>query len=63
MPQINGERIVEGARHLSPFLGQSMRAECLLKKSIFVRELLPQDLKIEIDQLSSEEAMRTREAA
>jgi uncharacterized protein (DUF2252 family) len=59
MPQINGERIVEGARHLSPFLGQRMRAEYLLKKSIFVRELLPQDLKIEIDQLSREEAMRT----
>jgi uncharacterized protein (DUF2252 family) len=59
MPQDNGERIVEGARRLSPYLGQRMRAERLLDKSVFVRELLPQDLKIEIAQLTREEAMRT----
>jgi uncharacterized protein (DUF2252 family) len=49
---------VEGARHLSPSLGKRMLAARLLDRSVFLRELLPQDLKIEIDQLSRSEAMR-----
>ena len=40
MPQDNAERVVDGARHLAPFLGQRMRAERFLNKSIVVRELL-----------------------
>jgi uncharacterized protein (DUF2252 family) len=51
------ERVVEGARHLSPFLGKRMRAASLMSKPVFVRELLPQDLKIEIEQLTRDEAM------
>ncbi len=35
-----------------------MRAVKLLDKSVFVRELLPQDLKIEVEQLTREEAMK-----
>jgi uncharacterized protein (DUF2252 family) len=58
MPQDNAERVVDGARHLAPFLGQRMRAERFLNKSIVVRELLPQDLKIELEQLTRDEAMR-----
>lgn len=58
MPQDNAERVVEGARHLAPFLGQRMRAERFLNKSVFVRELLPQDLKIKLEQLTPDEAMR-----
>jgi len=57
MPIDNAERVVEGARHLSPFLGGRMLAEQLLQKPVFIRELLPQDLKLEIDQLSRQEAL------
>ena len=35
-----------------------MLAAELLGKSVFLRELLPQDLKIEIEQLTREEAMK-----
>lgn len=57
-PRDNAERVVEGARHLSPYLGERMRAETLLDRSVFVRELLPQDLKLEIDSLTQTEAMK-----
>jgi uncharacterized protein (DUF2252 family) len=58
MPSDDAERVVEGARHLSPFLGERMRADHLLDRSVFVRELLPQDLKIELSAMSHEEAMK-----
>jgi uncharacterized protein (DUF2252 family) len=58
MPSDNGERVLEGARHLSPNVGERMRSATLLDKSIFVRELLPQDLKLEIEHLNREEAMK-----
>ena len=57
-PRDNAERVVEGARHLAPYLGERMVAARLLDRSVFVRELLPQDLKLEIDQLTREEAMK-----
>jgi uncharacterized protein (DUF2252 family) len=50
--------VVEGARHLSPFLGERMLATQFAGRPIFVRELLPQDLKLEINQLKRVEAMR-----
>lgn len=56
MPQINGERVVEGARHLSPYLGDRMAAADVLGRSVFIRELLPQDMKVEIRKLPQEEA-------
>jgi uncharacterized protein (DUF2252 family) len=56
MPSDQGERVVEGARHLSPYLGKRMRALKLLGKPAFVRELMPQDLKIEIEQLTADQA-------
>jgi uncharacterized protein (DUF2252 family) len=59
MPQDNADRIVVGARHLAPFLGDRMQAERFLNKSVVVRELLPQDLKIELASLTSDEALRT----
>ncbi len=57
MPRDNAERVVAGARALSPNLGQRMMAARLLDKAVVLRELMPQDLKIEIDQLTREEAM------
>ena len=57
MPEDQAQRVVEGARHLSPHLGERMRAIQLFGRSIFIRELLPQDLKIELDTLTREQAM------
>lgn len=57
MPRDNGKRVVEGARQLSPGLGNRMLAVRLLEHSFFIRELLPQDLKLELDQLDSRQAM------
>ena len=57
MPKDNGQRVVAGARHLSPALGERMMAAKLLDRSVFLRELMPQDLKLEIDQLTHEEAV------
>jgi uncharacterized protein (DUF2252 family) len=56
MPKDNAARVVEGARHLSPHLGSRMEAGHLTKRSVFIRELLPQDLKIEIDRLTTGQA-------
>jgi uncharacterized protein (DUF2252 family) len=58
MPKDQAERVVEGAIHLSPLLGKRMAAATLEEKSVFIRELLPQDLKIELEQLSVPDAMR-----
>jgi uncharacterized protein (DUF2252 family) len=57
MPRDNAERVVEGARKLSPFLGQRMLAWKVCDSSVILRELLPQDLKLEMDQLSRMEAI------
>jgi uncharacterized protein (DUF2252 family) len=59
MPESNAARVVEGARALSPFLGERMRAAELLGRSVFLRELMPQDLKFELESLSQREALRT----
>lgn len=61
MPSEQAQRVVEGARHLSPHIGKRMLATKMLGKSVFVRELLPQDLKLKITQLSRDEAMRIAE--
>ena len=59
MPKCNAERVVEGARHLAPHLGEQMLATRLLGRSVFLRELLPQDLKLGIERLTRDEAMKT----
>jgi uncharacterized protein (DUF2252 family) len=43
MPLDNALRVVQGALHISPFLGERMRAATLLGRPVFIRELLPQD--------------------
>jgi uncharacterized protein (DUF2252 family) len=57
MPAHNGERVVAGARALSPNLGDRMLAAELLSRPIVLRELMPQDLKLEMDQFSRQEAV------
>jgi uncharacterized protein (DUF2252 family) len=57
MPEDNAVRVVTGAQALSPNLGQRMLAARLLDKAVIIRELMPQDLKIEVDRLTQQEAM------
>ncbi|MEO8998610.1 MAG: DUF2252 family protein [Rhodanobacter sp.] len=57
MPKDNALRIIQGAVHLAPNLGERMLAGRIQGKSVFLRELLPQDLKIDIDHLNHDQAM------
>jgi uncharacterized protein (DUF2252 family) len=57
MPRDNAARVVAGARALSPNLGDRMIAARLLDKGVVLRELMPQDLKLEVDRLSVDDAM------
>ncbi|WP_267387402.1 DUF2252 family protein [Sphingomonas sp. GC_Shp_3] len=57
MPDDNGERVVTAARALSPHLGTRMTAAKMLGRSLFIRELSPQDLKLEVDQFSEGQAV------
>lgn len=58
MPADHAARVVAGAHALAPHLGERMLATRLLGRPMVLRELLPQDLKLEIDQFSSSEATR-----
>ena len=58
MPRDNAVRVTQGARHLSPALGERMLAARFLDRSVFLRELLPQDLKVEIEEIGQKEAMK-----
>ncbi len=54
-------RVVAGARALSPFLGERMIAATLLRRPVVLRELMPQDLKLEMDRLTRDEAVAAAE--
>jgi uncharacterized protein (DUF2252 family) len=56
IPKNHAERVVAGARALSPFLGERMLATKFAGKPVVMRELRPQDLKLELDQISRDEA-------
>ncbi len=56
MPRDNASRIVEGARQLSPHLGERMLGARLLDRGVFVREMFPQDLKMDLGRLDRGEA-------
>jgi uncharacterized protein (DUF2252 family) len=58
MPKDQAMRVVTGAQHLSPHLGKRMVAGVVADRPVFVRELLPQDLKIEIERLTVPDAMK-----
>ena len=57
MPRDAARRVVAGARALSPNLGDRMIAARLLSRPVVLRELAPQDLKIEVAQFSRKEAV------
>jgi uncharacterized protein (DUF2252 family) len=58
MPRDNAARVAQGARHLSPALGERMLAARFLDCSVFLRELLPQDLRVQIEEIGQKEAMK-----
>lgn len=58
MPADQAERVRHAACALSPLLGSRMLPVAMLDGSFFIRELAPQDLKIEVDQFSRDEAVR-----
>lgn len=58
MPADNAERVHAAAKALSPHLGQRMIPVRMMDRSLFIRELAPQDLKLEIDQFNEKQAAR-----
>ena len=58
LPADSAERVVMGARALAPALGNRMIATEFMGKPVVIRELLPQDLKVEIDQLTRSQACK-----
>jgi len=58
MPEDPAERVVAGARALAPNLGDRMLPTSILDKPVVLRELLPQDLKLDVDQFGRAEAVQ-----
>ena len=56
-PRNYAERLVSGARALSPYLGDRMVAAKVAGRSVVIRELRPQDLKFEFEQITQKEAV------
>ena len=56
IPRDHARRVVAGAKALSPNLGDRMAAASLRERSVMIRELMPQDLKLEMEQFSRSEA-------
>jgi uncharacterized protein (DUF2252 family) len=57
-PGGDAHRVVAGAKALSPNLGERMMAVELCGRPVVLRELRPQDLKIEVNQFTRPEAVR-----
>lgn len=58
VPPDDAVRIISGARQLSPALGERMISARVLGRPVVIRELLPQDLKLEIAEVTEIEAMK-----
>ena len=58
IPRDNARRVVEGARHVTPTLGDRMVAARLDGCAVFMRELMPEDLKFEAERLSELDAIK-----
>jgi uncharacterized protein (DUF2252 family) len=58
MPADHAERVVAAARALSPHLGSRMTSVRMQDHSLFVRELAPQDLKLEVEQFNHAQAVK-----
>lgn len=58
MPGDNAQRVVAAARAMSPHLGQRIVPVHMIGHAMFIRELTPRDLKLEVDQFSEKQAAR-----
>ncbi|WP_184227548.1 DUF2252 family protein [Paraburkholderia youngii] len=58
MPRDNAKRVAEGARHVTPRLGDRMRAARLNGAAVVIRQLMPQDLKFDADRLTEADAVK-----
>jgi uncharacterized protein (DUF2252 family) len=58
MPEDPAQRVQAAALALSPHLGERMIPVRMLDRSLFIRELAPQDLKLEIEQFSEKQAAK-----
>ncbi len=58
MPKDQAERVATAARALSPHLGARMIPVRMLDRSLFIRELAPQDLKLEVEQFTQSDAVK-----
>ena len=56
LPANHAQRVVAGAQALSPYLGERMLEAKIGATPVVVRELMPQDLKLEIERLTRAEA-------
>jgi uncharacterized protein (DUF2252 family) len=61
MPSDPAARVIAGAQALSPNLGDRMIGARIFGKPVVLRELAPQDLKIEVDQFSRKQAVAAAE--
>ena len=57
VPADHAERVVAAARALSPNLGERMAAGAINDRPVIIRELMPEDLKLEMEQFSRKEAV------
>ncbi|MCZ2497957.1 DUF2252 domain-containing protein [Xylophilus sp. Kf1] len=57
-PRDNALRVLDGAQRMSPNLGGRMASAHVLGRAVVLRELLPQDLKLELARVDQREAMR-----
>ncbi|KJV32492.1 DUF2252 family protein [Luteibacter yeojuensis] len=57
MPDDDAERVRQAAVHLAPNLGKRMMTGRVKDRPVFVRELRPQDLKIDLERLDEKDAM------
>jgi uncharacterized protein (DUF2252 family) len=62
LPEHAGERVVTGSLALSPSLGKRMLFGTVAGHEVFVRELMPQDLKLELEVLNDVEVRATARA-
>jgi uncharacterized protein (DUF2252 family) len=62
IPVHAGERVVQGALALAPSLGKRMLPGTVAGHAVFVRELMPQDLKLELEMFDDAEARATARA-
>ena len=57
IPGDHAKRIVVGARALSPNLGDRMASGSISDRPVIIRELMPEDLKLEMEQFSRREGV------